>query len=340
MEMRYIRQVSEDQINELQNMMRSEKGFIAQRAHAILLSYDGFKVSELARIFGVDIRSIYNWMNRFESQGPSGLLDKPRSGRPPKASAAIVHEIHNAVTKSPTAFEYLFTVWTVVSLCAHIAVNYAVNLSESTMRRILHSLDLAWKRPKLVISKIDKAAKEKIEQIIKVLSCTKPGNHILFMDESDVHLLPVLRASWSKRGKQSKVSTPGNNVKKSLFGALNYRTGQWFYCIFDRKRAGEFIAFLGELLQAYPTGKIHLIVDNYCIHKAKIVQEWLANNPRIELLYLPSYCPKMNPVEKIWWDLKAKVLANHLYRSINDLLQAIDTYFHSKSQDELLELAA
>ncbi|NPV54810.1 MAG: hypothetical protein HPY71_15060 [Firmicutes bacterium] len=109
----------------------------------------------------------------------------------------------------------------------------------------------------------------------------------------------------------------------------------------NRKRTTEFIEFLNHIVSFYPTGKIHIILDNYSIHKAKLVQEWLTSHPRVKLLYyLPCYMPELNPVEKIWWRLKAVVAANRLYSNMNALIDAVKTFFKELKASEALTLAA
>ena len=115
-------------------------------------------------------------------------------------------------------------------------------------------------------------------------------------------LLPVLRATWHRRGEQPQVLTPGQNRKRPIFGTVNLRTGAWHYRLTDRKRSVEFIAALTELLTAYPVGRIYILVDNGSIHTSKAVQQWLTTHERLQLVSLPSYAGhKYNPTEKIWW---------------------------------------
>jgi len=56
---------------------------------------------------------------------------------------------------------------------------------------------------------------------------------VLYEDECDIHLLPPLRAMWMKKAKQVRIPTPGTNDRRSIFGALDIRTGTWVYQIFD-----------------------------------------------------------------------------------------------------------
>jgi len=98
-----------------------------------------------------------------------------------------------------------------------------------------------------------------------------PETVTLYADESRIQLLPLLRAMWYWIGQQIRVPTPGNNVTRMIFGALNIRTGQWIYLVRDHMRKEDFIAFLEYLLTVY-SGPILLIVDNYSSHTAHVVQ--------------------------------------------------------------------
>ena len=72
-------------------------------------------------------------------------------------------------------------------------------------------------------------------------------------------------------------------------------------CVWYRKQTGLFLDLLETLDQTYHALRFtHLTVvaDNAKIHKAAKVQRWLAAHPRFELLYLPTYCPRANPIER------------------------------------------
>ena len=112
-----------------------------------------------------------------------------------------------------------------------------------------------------------------------------------------MQLLPILRATpapdagagvWQRRGQQVRNPTPGQNAKRGVFGALNLRTGAWFYPLAAHKRSADFIAFLGLLAAAYPTGLIYVLVDNASLHTSQAVQPWRAAQGRVVLLYLPT----------------------------------------------------
>jgi hypothetical protein len=148
------------------------------------------------------------------------------------------------------------------------------------------------------------------------------GNHVLFQDECDVHLLPNRKAMWMQCGNQTRIHAAGINQKKSVFDSLDISKGGFIHREFDRKRSVGFIQFLECVVSHYPADRIH-IIHSYSIHKSRDVKEWLAKNPRVRLYFLPCYNLQLNPVEKIRWFLKATVTANRLYGLMDELTDAV-----------------
>ena len=67
--------------------------------------------------------------------------------------------------------------------------------------------------------------------------------------------------------------------------------------------------------------RIHLVVDNYVIHKSRLTERALRDlGGRIVLHFLPPYCPDHNRIERVWLDLHANVTRNHRCTTLNALL--------------------
>ena len=66
-----------------------------------------------------------------------------------------------------------------------------------------------------------------------------------------------------------------------------------------------------------------MVVDNSKIHKAQAVAQWLASHSRIELVFLPTYCPKANPIERLFGDTHDKVTRNHTRKQIWRLVEDV-----------------
>ena len=128
---------------------------------------------------------------------------------------------------------------------------------------------------------------------------------------------------WSPVGRQPEIPSPGQNEKKVVYGGVDYATGRIIQTIADHKSGGDFLLFLTALVKAYAGTKIRLVCDNGRFHKTKAVEAWLAAHAEVLTIYwLPPYCPSLNLIERLWGHLKRTVLANVMFRTLDDLVQA------------------
>jgi transposase len=313
----YARQPTVEERRELQRMIRQAVGRVSQRAQLILLSAQRHPVPELATLFAMSRATVRFWIRRFDRHGPAGLSDEPRSGRPRHVNPHVVETLITMLQDDPRHEGYLATFWTVVMVGAALGHQLGVRLRPSTWRGALQRLGLRWGRPRLTMPlQTDPAKAHKQGVIAKAVIEAGPKAAVLDGDESRGPLLPLIRAMWHWVGQQLRIPTPGTNVTRARFGALNIRTGQWVYLIRERMRTDDVLAFLEHLLVVYPDGPILLMVDNFSSHTAQAVNTWLATHARRHLYYLPLYCSHVNPVERIWLQLKNQLAANRLYGSL------------------------
>ena len=281
--------LTEDQRDELNFVSRQAIGRVALRAHMVLLSDRGFTVPQIAAIHtcGEDVVRI--WLHRYEREGVDGLEDDPRSGRPLKDPLAgpIVDA---QASQSPSCSGHVQTCWSVALLAAFLAQRFRLVLSCASVRRWLHQMGWRWARPRLAPArKPDPEAEAKRTALAQAQEQARKGlAHLLYLDESDLHLLPLIRSMWMK-GPRRRIPTPGTNRRRAFFGALDAKSGHWFSADHERKLAVHFVAFLQHLAAAYPSGTLYLALDHAPTHTAKVVQRWLGANPRVHALWLPKY---------------------------------------------------
>ncbi|WP_051289836.1 transposase [Paenibacillus massiliensis] len=96
-----------------------------------------------------------------------------------------------------------------------------------------------------------------------------------------------------------------------MFATIDYETGQVNHR--EEEKTDTAVRFLKDLLAAYPDGKIALILDNSWIHHTTELQPFLEEHPRLKLVFLPPYCPNLNPAEGPWLWLKADVVNNFFF---------------------------
>ena len=329
--------LNDTQRAELRQLGRRAVGRVSERVHFVMLSAQGYSPPEIGDLMGYDAATVRVWLEAYAELGVAGLEDAPRSGRPCKEKL-LTAIVQAQASQPPPNFGYLPGYWTLKLLLWHLANRFRIKVSVGTLRRALHRAEFRWKRPKLAPARRpDPLTEQKSAKLTEILADREAT--IIASDECDLHLLPVLRAMWQRVGQQLRLITPGQNAKRGVFGALNLRTGEWFYHLTDRKRSVEFIAFLMILLTAYPTGLIYVIVDNASIHTSRAVHKWLAEHPRLQLVYLPTYSGhQLNPVEKVWWDLKDCVAANRRFKCLSELDVAIRRYFADFACEQALRL--
>lgn len=325
--------LSDDERQALERVRRRAVGRVSQRAHMVLLSARGYTVEQLVEIFGVGEDVVRKWLRRYEREGPLGLDDQPRPGRPPKERLAR-HIVDAQASNPPCNNGLVQGSWTVGLLATFLAARFRLVLSPSSVRRYLHQAGWRWARPRLAPAthaprgqrKEDPAAALKLALLAQAIASTAT---LLYLDECDLHLLPVIRACWMK-GPRLRVPTPGQNAKRALFGALDARTGRLHHLIRPRKRAAQFIELLDTLAAAYPTGEVILALDNVITHDAKVVRAWLARpeHARFRFLWLPKYSAhEHNPIERVWGLMKDAVAANRLHGSIDLLAEEAVRFF-------------
>lgn len=313
---------------ELRRVSRHAVGRVALRAQMVLLSDRGYRVPQIAEIHAGGQDVVRTWLHRYEQRGIAGLEDDPRSGRPPKECLAGII-VDTQASQSPSCSGHVQSRWTVGLLTAFLAARFHLLLSCSSIRRYLHQMGWRWARPRLAPARTpDPEAETKLAALTQAKEQARQGRaHLLYLDESDLHLLPLLRSMWMK-GPRRRIPTPGTNRRRAFFGALDAVSGQWFSVDHERKLAVHFVSFLQRLAAAYPTGTVYLALDNAPTHTAKVVQRWLVANPRVHMLWLPKYAAhEVNPVERIWGLMKSAVAADRLAGSIEELAAAARRFF-------------
>ena len=87
-----------------------------------------------------------------------------------------------------------------------------------------------------------------------------------------------------------------------MFAALEIATGHVTAACKPRHRRQEFLAFLKQVARAYPERELHLVMDNYAVHKTSEVKAWLAENPRFHVHFTPTSASWLNLVE-VWFGI-------------------------------------
>jgi transposase len=132
------------------------------------------------------------------------------------------------------------------------------------------------------------------------------------------------RAVGHQRTQRLRLNTSGRQ-RLNIHGAIDLETGATRMIEATTIDALSTIALLMAITLMYPTKRlIHVFVDNARYHHAVLVQEWLAKpGCRIKVHYIPSYCPHLDPIERLWGLMHRHVTHNRSHPSYNDFCRAI-----------------
>ena len=142
------------------------------------------------------------------------------------------------------------------------------------------------------------------------------GAVLLDLDATVLRWFPPLRAAWAFRGQPAEVRITGRNAKRVLWGVLNPRTGHRLVSRSGRQRQEDFQAALRRVRRRYPGRPVWLLLDRAPCHEA-VKSRVLAARLGITLLWLPTQCPELNPVDHLWKELKRLIAANRQYPTID-----------------------
>jgi len=181
-----------------------------------------------------------------------------------------------------------------------------------------------------------------LEACLRQVADTPETHVLLFMDEMGYYRWAAASSDWQAIAPHPMRATSAadNNRQWRMVGVLNAWTGQVNYLdnyIVGRKKIIEMYHVIDRL---YPHAEcIYVVQDNWSIHSHSDVTDALEDLPRIEPVWLPTYSPWLNPIEKLWRWLRQDVLKMHrLALDWEALRLAVNTFleqFAHGSQDLL-----
>jgi transposase len=108
---------------------------VRRRAHALLLLSEGRSVVAVARLFETAPHRVRTWRARFRDRGRRGLVDEPRTGRPPKLDAAALAFLEEALATRPQAYGLPVTIWSIRDLREVLAARLGIRVCSVTVHR-------------------------------------------------------------------------------------------------------------------------------------------------------------------------------------------------------------
>jgi transposase len=289
---------------------------------------NGRSARETEKVLHVHHTTVGRVVERFRRYGEAGLQDGRGDNGADKLGEGYLQRLHTIVSKSPDVYGWRRPTWTRELLIETMVRLTGVRIHVTTMSRALALIKARRGRPKPIVGcPWPKAVKtRRLRQLQRLIATLPRRERVFYEDEVDIHLNPKIGLDWMIQGQQKQVLTPGQNEKRYLAGALDVRTGVVIWVEGQRKTSYLFLDLLDRLRRLYPQERcLHLILDNYRIHKSDIVHAALQGylSGKVKLHFLPPYCPDNNKIERVWEDLHANVTRNHRQPTMTKLMEAV-----------------
>lgn len=315
--------LSDTERHELLTVSRShklEKRYV-ERAQIILYSSEGKNLDEIIKLTGKSRPVVNKWRNRFRKYRLDGLKDARRSGKPKTITAEQKALVIEKACSKPSAG---YTSW------SQARIGKEVGISQSKVFQILKRADLKpHKTGYWCGSPRDPEFEQKMVNIVglymnppenAIVICVDEKTQIQALDRTQPEL--PLRSGNPKR----QTVTYKRNGTVSLIAALAVHTGEVMARTIKSNNSGNFLKFLKTLDRKYRNKKLHIIVDNYSIHKHKDVKEWLDGKRKITLHFTPTYSSWLNQIE-IWFSILTKdVVKGGIWQSAQQLADQLIEY--------------
>ena len=313
----FLNSSQRSELEEIVRHPREEHG-VARRANAILLLDDGMSCVQVGKVLYLDDDTVRSWYKEYMSGGVDGLLTFDWKGGLSRLSASQEEDLMS---------------WLEGHICRdtneirlYILKKWGVAYSRSGCIKLMHRLGFIYQKPKSLPAISDEQAQQSyIDSYEKLQKFLPEDEAIYFVDAVHPQYQSRPAHGWIRKG--SKVALKRNSGRKrmNIHGALCLEDFDAPFVEVTTVNEDSTIALFERIeASAKNKKKIHLILDNATYHKSQKVQQWLARPEcRIQIIWLPSYCPHLNPIERLWKVMHEYVTNNKFYKTLKEFANTI-----------------
>ena len=284
------------------------------REMAIRLKESGKTYKAIAEIVHVQPTTICAWYKAYQRGGKKAIKIKKR-GRPSGScrtlTAAQENEVQKAIVdKCPDQLKFPFALWTRVAVQQLVKELFLIKMPIRTVGEYLKRWNYTPQKP---LRKAYKQNPKAISAWLKeeyptiAIKSKKEKAEIHWGDETGLCNDSYHGRSYAPRGETPAIKIHPRCQRVNLISTVTNQGKVRFMIYKDKMNSQTLIRFMKRLIKDSGQ-KIFLILDNLRIHHSHMVKDWLKNHKtEIEVFFLPSYSPELNPDEYLNCDLKIGV---------------------------------
>ena len=298
-------------------------GAQGRRLLALAMIYDGSRRSEAARMAGVGLQIVRDWVLRFNAEGPDGLRNRKGCRPPRKVTDAHRTFLVELVAADPDPTVHGVVRWRRCDLARCVEDQFGVTLHESTIGRVLREMGYAKLSARPCHYAQDKqkvdSFKKFCDQLTEVRAQLEAGIEIeiWWQDEARIGQKNKLTRRWAKRGTRPSAPQDQRTSWAYIFGAI---------CPGKAKAAGLVMPYANTEAMELHLVEISRIVAKGA-HAVLLLDQagWHTtgklNCPdNITLLPLPPRAPELNSMENVWQYMRDNWLSNLVFETYDDIV--------------------
>lgn len=317
--------LTEEQVKVLKQTHRTIKDKkLADRIKAVLSLNAGFEYSYVAQILLLDEGTLRRYVQKYEETGVAGLLEYRYTGGHSRLSLNQEQELKTYLKNHTKRIAK--------EVVAYVFETYGYKYSVIGITKLLHRLGFSYKKPKVVSGK---ASREKQEEFLKKYEEVKSGltekDQIYFLDSTHPTHNTKPSYGWILKGKENDtfIKTNSGRDRINLHGALHLKNHTAI--VMEEKTIDHTstLRLLKRLQTKHPHGKMYLILDNASYYHAWQVIAWVKKHRRFKLMFLPSYSPNLNLIERLWRFFHQKITWNRYFETFEEFKKTSLKFFRN-----------
>jgi transposase len=315
----FIREINPLSLKLIERIYRqSRHNQVRQRAHFLILASQGVKVEKLRLIFQVSHKTIYNWLNRWESEGIIGLYNKSGRGRKRTFNPGQESKIREWAKLEPRQLK---------KVGQKVKEEWGIETSTETIKRILKTFSMTWHRMRRSVGGEPDPIEyeEKQTQLEEFKRLEDQGEiNLYYLDETGFCLIPCVPYGWQDIGEYLTIPSRRSS-RLNVLGIMNRNNHIETYVSAQSINSDVVIACIDTFFPTVDKPTV-IVVDQASIHTSNVIldknEEWQKRG--ITIFELPSYSPELNLIEILWRFIKYEWIEIDAYQSWETFVASVE----------------
>jgi len=330
----FLREINSMQLKLLKRIYRQSRHHqVRQRAHFLMLAAQGVKVEELRKILQVSYKTIYNWLNRWESEGLIGLYNKPGRGCKRTFNPSQELTIRAWAKQEPRQLK---------KVLQKVKEEWGIEVSTETIKRILRRCCMSWHRMRRDVGGEPDAIeyKEKQAQLAELKRLEDAGQiNLYYLDETGFSLIPSVPYGWQNIGEYLTIKSRRSS-RLNVLGIMNRNNHLETYVSSQSINSDVVIACINTFFPVVDKPTV-IVTDQASIHTSDAildqVEEWKERG--ITIFELPSYSPELNLIEILWRFIKYEWIEIDAYYSWEVFVASVEKILREFGKNYVINFA-